>query len=170
MPTYIIRAELQGDETKIRTVNERAFEQADEADLVDRLRTSGVSSISLVASYDNDEILGHILFTPVVLASGEPCRAMGLAPMSVLPDHQRQGIGSDLVRHGLEECETAGIDFVVVLGHPEFYPRFGFVTAATKGLSCEYPVPEEAFMVRELRNGSLDSIEGLVLYRDELRG
>ena len=92
---------------------------------------------------------------------------MGLAPMAVLPEYQNQGVGSLLVRNGLSECQRAGFDIVVVLGHPRYYPRFGFIPASQKGLSCEYQVPDEAFMVIELRPGALNGMSGLVKYQPE---
>jgi putative acetyltransferase len=94
---------------------------------------------------------------------------MGLAPLAVLPECQRQGIGAQLVWHGLDECRRLEQDFVVVLGHPEYYRRFGFVPAASKNLRCEYPVPPEAFMVLKLRSGALENCDGLVKYGPEFR-
>ena len=89
---------------------------------------------------------------------------MGLAPMAVLPERQRQGIGSALVREGLSAIERMGADAVVVLGHPAYYPRFGFKPAATYGLRSEYDVPDDVFMALELRPGVLEDIKGKVKY------
>ncbi len=90
--------------------------------------------------------------------------AMGLGPMAVMPDHQRQGIGSALVRAGIEHCKQLGCDAVVVLGHPEYYPRFGFTPASRFGIKSEYDVPEDVFMALELRPGTLKGRSGTMAY------
>ena len=87
--------------------------------------------------------------------------------MAVLPEFQNRAVGSELARRGLEACRSIGHDVVVVLGHPEYYPRFGFVPAKQLGLTCEYPVPDEVFMVVELREGALGGLKGVVKYRPE---
>jgi putative acetyltransferase len=93
--------------------------------------------------------------------------ALGLAPIAVLPNYQRQGIGSSLIQYSLKELTQLGFQAVVVLGYPEYYPRFGFIPAKEKGLKCEYVVPDEAFMVLELEMGVLDKYAGTVKYRPE---
>jgi putative acetyltransferase len=161
-----IRPEEPRDAEAVRIVNSRAFEGPTEATLVDALRDTP-GAISLVAVV-GDTIVGHILFTPIHVEGVEPpVPASGLAPMAVLPAYQRQGIGSLLVKAGLDACRSAGHRFVVVVGHPEYYPRFGFVAASTKGLECQWPVPPEAFMVLELEPGTLAAVRGLVRYRPE---
>jgi putative acetyltransferase len=164
--TPTIRPEESLDADDIRLVNERAFGRSSEAALVDALR--GVAgAISLVATIDA-RIVGHILFTPVQVESVEPrVPAVGLAPMAVLPECQRQGIGSQLVRAGLEACRSQGHSLVVVVGHPTFYPKFGFVQASTLGLEYEHAVLPEAFMVLELQAGALAYARGVVRYRPE---
>ena len=123
--------------------------------------------ISLVA-VDGESIVGHILFTPIALdSSGPPATVMGLGPMAVLPQWQRRGIGSMLVEAGLRECQEAGCQIVVVIGHPEFYPRFGFRPARAYGLRSEFDVPDEAFMAAELIAGALAGRSGLVRYLPE---
>lgn len=162
----MIRQEQPGDASNIRGVHERAFGGSSEAAIVDAVRGSA-GAVSLVATID-DRIVGHILFTPVDvdgLAPGVP--AVGLAPLAVLPERQRQGVGSALVLAGLDACRSRGCGLVVVLGHPDYYPRFGFVPASTAGLACEYPVPAEAFMVLELQAGALGHARGIVRYRPE---
>jgi putative acetyltransferase len=160
-----IRREQPGDERGIRETNERAFGTALEARLVDALRgTAG--SISLVATL-GDAVVGHILFTEVTIEPAAAARVAGLGPMAVRPEYQRSGIGAQLVRTGLDECRRAGFEAIVVLGHPEYYPRFGFVPAATKGLVCEFPAPPEAFMILELEARASRGIPGLVRYRPE---
>lgn len=163
-----VRAETAEDIPDVRRVNEAAFGRADEAALVDALRAAAQPQVSLVAELAG-RVVGHIFFSPVSIASEESA-ALGLAPMAVLPEHQKQGVGSRLIREGLGECRRIGFDVVVVLGHPEYYPRFGFVPAARKGLRCEYPVPDEVFMVAELKPGALAGRRGLVKYRPEFGG
>ena len=158
-----IREERPADAERIRAVNLAAFETSTEADLVDALRQHGAPIISLVAE-DHASIVGHILFSPVMLV-GEPTLAlMGLAPMAVVPARQRQGIGSGLVVEGLDRCRRANAAAVVVLGHAEYYPRFGFIPASQLSLRCEYDVPEDVFMVRELRDGALRGLAGTIRY------
>lgn len=169
-----IRAERAGDEAAVRRVNELAFGRAEEAALVDALRAAARPHVSLVA-VDGGRVVGHVFFSPVSLETeGGPedssFAAMGLAPMAVLPGHQRRGVGSELVRAGLDECRRAGRDVVVVLGHPEYYPRFGFRPAGRAGLRCEYPVPDDTFMVVELRPGALAGRRGLVKYHPAFAG
>jgi putative acetyltransferase len=159
----IIRDERPGDAERIRTVNLAAFETSTEADLVDALRRQATPLVSLVAEEDAN-VIGHILFSPVTLASEPALALMGLAPMAVAPPRQRQGIGSRLVREGLERCRQLNVAAVVVLGHAEYYPRFGFLPAARLALRSEYDVPEEVFMVHELRDGALSGVSGTIRY------
>jgi len=159
-----IRPEITADIPAIRLVNERAFEQRTEADLIDALRRAGAITLSLVA-VENERVIGHILFSPVTIESaGSSFPAIGLGPMAVLPHHQRKGIGSQLVRAGLDKCRAAGHEIVIVLGHAEYYPRFGFRPSKPLGIQWEHDVPEEAFMVCELREGALAGLQGTVKY------
>ena len=160
-----IRLERPDDELAVRETNQQAFGTPAEATLVDRLRGSP-DSISLVAAIA-DRVVGHILFTPISIEPAARVRVAGLAPMAVRPENQRMGIGTQLVRAGLDHCRQRGYAAVVVVGHPEFYPRFGFVRASTKGLKCEFPVRDEVFMALELKTGALASVSGLVRYRPE---
>ena len=113
--------------------------------------------------------MGHILFTPVVVESaGRRVLGMGLAPMAVLPDRQRQGIGSQLVRRGLDILRERGCPFVVVVGHPEYYPRFGFEPASMHGLASQWEgVPDAAFMVLVLDVHAMAGVSGVAKYREE---
>lgn len=143
-----IRPEQHSDIPAVRAVNQQAFGQPVEARIVDQLRSACPDAVSLVAVSGN-QVVGHILFTPVILQSQSgTTRGMGLVPMAVLPQHQRKGIGSRLVKFGLQILSQRACPFVVVLGHPEYYPRFGFVPASRHGLRCQWEnVPDEAFMV-----------------------
>ena len=159
----LIRDELQSDRDAVHALNASAFDTPAEADLVDALRREAQSLLSLVAEIDG-EIVGHILFSPVTLSNHAGFRMMGLAPMAVTPAHQGTGIGSALVRAGLERCRESGVAAVVVLGHPAYYPRFGFAPASRFSIDSDYDVPAEAFMVVELQRDSLHGRTGRVQY------
>ena len=161
--TMHIRAERSTDHDAVFAVNKAAFETDEEARLVDILRESAEPTLSLVAT-SGKKIIGHIFFSPVTIGESNAPLVMGLAPMAVLPAHQRQGIGSALVTRGLEACRLAGVAAVVVLGHPDYYPRFGFTPASTFGLSCEYKVPNDTFMALEIVAHSLSRHRGVVHY------
>lgn len=163
-----LRAETWNDRDAVYAVNAAAFETRIEADLVDKLRVQARPVISLVAE-ENGKVVGHILFSAVTLSGHPEVKIMGLAPMAVEPEHQRKGIGSALVRAGLEQCERLGFTAVVVLGHPEYYPRFGFLPSSRFGIDCEYEVPEEAFLVVELQSGALSGKTGKIKYHPAFR-
>jgi putative acetyltransferase len=158
----MIRMECPEDRAAIWHVNQLAFEREDEARLVDELRDEGYVRVSLVAELDG-QIVGHILFSqlPIATESGQ-VEALALAPMAVIPSRQRKGIGSSLVVEGLKACGAAGHRIVVVLGHPAYYPRFGFSVKLAEPLRSPYS--GEAFMALELVPGALDGIEGEVRY------
>lgn len=163
-----VRIERFEDMAAIRALNMRAFGQAVEGEIIDKLRRSCPEILSLVAD-DNGRVAGHILFSPVVI-EGEKGRlfGMGLGPMAVLPELQKQGIGAQLIETGLSMLRQRGCSFVVVVGHPEYYPRFGFERASKYQLSCQWEnVPEEAFMVLVLDEHRLDDLKGIVRYREE---
>lgn len=158
-----IRKEQRDDIEAVRHVNMDAFPSAAEADLVDALRQAA-TCISLVAESDAG-IVGHILFSPMQLqAQNTSVQIAGLAPMAVLSTHQNKGIGSALVEAGLNACNSAGYGLVAVLGHPAYYPRFGFSIAAHHSLQSTYDVPPEVFMVKALQEGVLDSLTGTLAY------
>lgn len=164
-----IRAEKPEDVNAIHQVNREAFGRENEAVLVDQLRGSA-ATVSLVA-VQSEQIVGHLFFSPVTVSGqgSSDLVILGLAPVAVLPNYQRQGIGSLLIQRGLEVCNQFGCDAVVVLGDRQYYSRFGFVAASTQGLRCEYDVPDEAFMVLELNSGALQNCSGTVQYRPEFK-
>lgn len=162
-----IRAETGRDREAVHALNAAAFGRDEEAKLVDLLRERAQPLISVVAE-EGEALVGHIMFTPVSLA-GHGALIMGLAPMAVEPSRQRAGIGSALVRAGLERCKALGAAAAVVLGHPGFYPKFGFLPAARFGLASEYDVPPEVFMALELQPGALRGASGTVRYHAAFR-
>ena len=162
----LIRLEQEGDRQQIRAVHSQAFDTSAEANLVDALRVSQIPLISLVAE-EGCQIVGHILFSPVSLRGQTPTVAIaGLAPMAVLPAWQGQGIGSRLLTEGLKYCTEAGYIAVVVLGHADYYPRFGFVPASRFNIKSEYEIPDEVFMLKELKPSGLSGMEGIVQYHE----
>lgn len=162
-----IRTENPEDLEAVRKVNIAAFRRENEANLVDQLR--GIASTFSFVAVESDRVVGHIFFSPVVVEGkcSSNLSILGLAPVAVLPDYQGKGIGTLLIREGLKECGRSGFQAVVVLGHPNYYPRFGFIPASRKSLKCEYDVPDEAFMVLELESGALQDCSGTVKYRSE---
>lgn len=163
------RAEEERDWAAVHAINASAFKTPAEANLVDVLRKEAYPVVSLVAE-DNGAIVGHILFSPVLLSGRTDLKIMGLGPMAVAPGHQRKDIGSALVRAGMERCKQLGFGAVVVLGHPEYYPRFGFLPSARLGIACEYEVPEEVFMAMELQPGYLRGATGIIKYHSAFSG
>lgn len=158
-----IRPATAKDKAAIYAVNALAFETPAEANLVDALREKAHPTISLVAERQ-EKIVGHIMFSPISLPSHPAAKIMGLAPLAVIPSYQRQGIGSDLVKAGLSQCKQQGFIAVVVLGHPEYYTRFGFAPATCFNIRSEYEVSEEALMVLELQPGALGGKTGTISY------
>jgi putative acetyltransferase len=166
----IIRREEPRDIAAIRRVNEHAFGGSAEANAIDQLRARGAASLSLVAVID-DRAVGHLFFTPAVIESSDRSwSALGLAPLSVLPDYQRQGIGTALMNEGLEECRRLGHERVIVLGHPDYYPRFGFERASQHNVRFEFEAPDEACMILALQPGALDGVNGVAKYQPEWNG
>ena len=158
----LIRNEQPCDGAQLRTVNEAAFGRSDEADLIDRLRVEEAILLSLVAQFDR-QIVGHILFSRMTVETAQgPVAAVALAPMAVLPGHQGHQIGSHLVRRGLTDLRDRGERIVIVLGHKEYYPRFGFSPEKARYLNS--PFPPDAFMALELSVGALDGVHGSVRY------
>ena len=158
-----VRDEQAADVQAIRDVNRQAFGQEHEGRIVDALRDHGAATLSMVAVVDG-HVVGHILFSPATVG---PVLGAALGPMAVVPARQREGIGSQLVTHGLERLRARACPFVVVIGHPRFYPRFGFLPAVSLGLTCDWDVPAEVFMVNVLAPTITDRLRGKVEYRAE---
>lgn len=157
----LIRPETAADVDSIRQVHRLAFGGDDERRIVDRLRETAHPIISLVA--DDGGVVGHIMFSPLTLGQGNARLLMGLGPVGVTPARQRQAIGSALVLTGLEECRRIGVVGSVVVGHPEYYQRFGYTRASAFGLTCQFEVPDDVFMALELVKGAFDG-GGLIRY------
>ena len=158
-----IRKERPGDIAAIRDVNTRAFEQEQEANIVDALRSNGAALLSLVATLET-RVVGHIIYSP--LGVGHVTGA-GLGPMAVLPEYQRQGIGGKLIEAGNGQLKETGCPFIVVVGHAEYYPRFGFRRASAHGITCEWEVPDDVFMLLVLDEAQMHGVSGLAKYRIE---
>jgi len=166
--SVLIRSEVDDDWSAVHALNTAAFETPAEANLVDALRGQARAFISLVADQAGT-IVGHIFLSPVTLAGHAGLKIMGLGPMAVKPAHQRQSIGSALVRAALERCKALGIGAVVVLGHPAYYPRFGFSPSVHFDIKSEYDVPEDVFMLVELQPGYLNGVSGTIQYHDAFK-
>jgi len=167
-----IQPEKREYDTAIHEINVLAFGREDEARLVENLRKSPdfIPELSLVAVKDK-MVVGHILFSRIAIQTKTGSLSpMSLAPMAVHPEFQKQGIGSKLVRQGLERCRNLGYKVVIVVGHPNYYPRFGFTSARAKGLEAPFLVPDEAFMVIEIAPGALNGISGMVIYPPAFEG
>jgi putative acetyltransferase len=163
-----VRPETPDDWEAVRRVNRLAFGGDDEARLVEALRDGGYARVSLVAE-TGGQVVGHVLFSELpIVTEGGAVGALALAPLAVVPSHQRKGVGSVLVREGLRSCTEAGHRIVVVLGHPEFYPRFGFSAKLAGRLKSPFSGP--AFMVLGLVPGALDGVEGEVRYPPPFEG
>lgn len=165
---YNIRPETPYDYPSIREVNILAFNnQENEAKLVEHIRESEffIPELSLVAENGDQEVIGHILISTInlITANGK-VPTLGLAPMAVRPGNQNTGVGSALVRKGLEACQTLGYKHIFVLGHPNFYPKFGFTPTKNFGITPPFPVPDEVFMALELESGSLFGLHGKIEY------
>ncbi|WP_340103369.1 GNAT family N-acetyltransferase [Rhodohalobacter sp. 8-1] len=170
-PQLTIRKETASDIAEVYDVNRTAFDREDEANLVDALRTNSsafIPELSIVAASENG-IAGHILFTKISIHDGDGIKhdSLALAPMAVRPDLQNQGIGGRLIRHGFDVAKHLGFKSVIVLGHPDYYPRFGFEPAGQWGIKAPFDVSSEAFMAIELGPGGLQHVSGTVNYPKE---
>jgi len=159
-----IREEKSGDISAIRELNKRAFEQEQEANIVDALRLNGAARLSLVAVVEG-RVVGHIMYSPITI--GGKIAGAALGPMAVLPEYQGKGIGSELVRKGNERLNNEGCPYIIVLGHAEYYPRFGFKPASAHGVTCEWDVPGNVFMLLVLDESKMHGVYGQAKYRHE---
>ncbi len=157
-----IRDEAAKDIEQVREIVRTAFPSEAESKLVDALRANGKAIISLVA-VDDDDVLGHILFSPITTTPPGEGKGLGLAPVAVRPNVQSQGIGSKLIRAGLRLCQELGFDYCVVLGSPKYYQRFGFERASPFGIRNECGVDHEFMVIRFSDRG----VSGLVQYASE---
>jgi putative acetyltransferase len=163
----VIRREQPQDIPEIRQVNIRAFERNQEALVVDKLRKNCNSILSLVALTEG-KVVGHILFSPAVI-EGQHGRLLGtgLAPLAVLPEYQRKGIGTQLMQTAIARIKEGGCPYIIVIGHPEYYARFGFEKASQFGIRSEWEVPDEPFMILMLDRKAMNGITGVAKYREE---
>jgi putative acetyltransferase len=159
-----IREERPDGLASIRELNRRAFGQNQEGNIIDAVRANGAALLSLVATLD-DRVVGHIMYSPATVAGS--VRGAALGPMAVLPKYQRQGIGGKLVEAGNRKLNDAGCPFIIVVGHANYYPRFGFRPASKHGIKCEWDVPDDAFMLLVLDEAKMKSVSGLATYRRE---
>ena len=169
---FSIRSEQPSDYIGIDEVNRLAFGQENEGSLIRRIRQAPTydPSLSLVAIRD-EEVIGHVLFSSIQIETRQTnVPALALAPLTVTPQFQNRGVGSALTRDGLAACRRAEHRLVIVLGHAEYYPRFGFVPAGPYGFKCPFPVSDEVFMVLELSPGSLEGVSGMVRYPHPFEG
>lgn len=159
-----IRDERPDDIAAIHALNTRAFAQEQEANIVDALRRNGAARLSLVALIGG-QIVGHIMYSPITIDGRHEGAALG--PMAVLPEHQGTGVGSRLVRAGNERLKIEGCSYIIVLGHAEYYPRFGFTPASGFGVTCEWEVPDNVFMLLALDEAKMRGVSGQSQYRPE---
>ncbi len=164
----IIRRETREDYNSIFEITKEAFKQENESKLIERIRAGKnfVPELSLVAQ-EKGKIVGHILLSKIKIRGEEDHETLALAPMAVLPKFQKQGVGAKLIREGLDKARELGFDSVIVLGHKEYYPRFGFERASRWNIACPFEVPDEAFMAIELNPGALGTKSGTVEYPKE---
>lgn len=163
-----IRKETKNDLIAIRHVNDIAFDQPQEGKVIDKLRESDSEVLSMVAEIDK-KVVGHIFYsTAVIEGKKDGIVGLGLAPMAVLPEYQKQGIGKQLINESLNIVKNRSVPFIIVLGHENYYPKFGFEKASKYGIKCQWDgIPDEAFMIMILDELKMSNIHGVVKYRDE---
>ena len=164
-----IRTEKPGDYKAITLVNDLAFGQKNEGILVEKLRKKPgfIPGLSLVAELE-ERIVGHILFFPIQIVNrGNTFPSLALAPMCVLPEYQKQGIGTRLANEGFAAAKSLGFNSVIVLGHENYYPRLGFEQARKWNIRAPFDIPTQYFFAMELVPGALNGVSGTVQYPDE---
>jgi len=164
-----IEAEAEGDYKQITRLHTLAFNGDGEARLIEKLRGTSIfiRELSLVARYGN-AVIGHILFYPIKINSrGKKCISLALAPVSVIPSFQNRKVGSRLIREGLERARKLGFKSVIVVGHSEYYPRFGFERASKYGISTPFNVPDDSLFAIELKKDGLKDCNGTAEYPNE---
>ena len=163
-----IRREEDNDHIQIYEVNKLAFQQENEGKLIAKIRKSEnfIPELSIVAELDN-RIVGHILFSKIKIAGDSDYESLALAPMAVIPEFQKKRIGSELIKKGMDKAKELGFDSIIVLGHKEYYPKFGFQRASKWDIKCPFEVPDEVFMAIELTEKALEGKAGTVKYPDE---
>jgi predicted N-acetyltransferase YhbS len=164
----IIRQESSDDYYKVNEIIKLAFGQDDESQLVDKIRKGEnfVPELSMIAEVEG-ELVGHILFSKIKINGNQEYGSLALAPVAVLPEYQNKGIGGELIWQGLKRATELGFDSVIVLGHENFYPRFGFERASKWNIQCPFRVPDENFMAIELITDGLTGKSGDVSYPQE---
>lgn len=163
-----IRKEEEKDYKKVYEVHRLAFQRENESKLIEKIRKGEnfVPELSLVAEIGN-EIVGHILFSKIKIIGNSVFESLALAPMAVIPKFQKQGIGGKLIKKGFEKAKRLGFDSIIVLGHKEYYPKFGFQRASKWSIKCPFEVPDEVFMAIELTKKALERKAGTVKYPEE---
>lgn len=164
----VIRKEEEKDYKQVYEVNKLAFQQKNESILIEKIRKGEnfIPDLSLVAEIDN-RIVGHILFSKIKIVGDSIFESIALAPMAVIPVFQKQGVGSKLIKKGMAKAKELGFDSIIVLGHKDYYPKFGFERASKWNIKCPFKVPEEAFMAIALTKKALEDKAGTVKYPDE---
>lgn len=169
-----LRQEQLKDYPKTEALIEQAFRNEEMSDqqehlLVQRIRRSDafIPELSIVAVNQQNEMIGQILFSKITIENKDQVtESLALAPVSIHPDYQKQGIGSMLMNRGLKNAKESGYTSVIVLGHPDYYPRFGFKPASLWGIEAPFDVPEEAFMALELEKDAFKNVSGVVQYSE----
>jgi len=163
-----IRKEEEKDHKQIYEVNKLAFQQENEGKLIEKIRNTEnfIPELSIVAEIDN-RIVGHILFSKIKIVGKSVYESLALAPMAVIPEFQKKGIGSELVKIGIKMAKKLGFDSIIVIGHKEYYPKFGFQRASKWNIKCPFEVPDEVFMAIELTEKAFEGKAGTVEYPDE---
>lgn len=173
MNELLIREAVETDLNDVLQIERLAFGYEKEADLVrELLHDPSAKPVLSLLAFQKDRALGHILFTTAQLSGSQDSASIViLAPLAIVPDAQKQGIGGKLIEKGLELLSKSGVDLVFVLGHPEYYPRYEFKPAGNLGFEAPYPIPDlhaNAWMVQALRSGVIGTVSGKVICADAL--